>query len=128
MKFFIFLTLFIVSNYAYSEKLLNIYEDCKNNVNCSDGCKKSPLKIQFLVDKNQRIVKSITTGNGQIISSRIFENCKIFDSNNFDCSSSIANKAFFEHVMTNGIYSEHWRNADGSSSSIGGNEIRICAR
>jgi len=107
-----FLLLNSLSVYAgFFDKKLTVY-DCKKNQysTCKDGCDKTGSQFEFLINKkdNTVMLKSHHKGN---ITSRVFENCKIFNDKNWDCSSkdevSINNRLVttnFVNKMNDGIY------------------------
>ncbi|MCF8194594.1 MAG: hypothetical protein K9J38_01215 [Polynucleobacter sp.] len=113
MKKFIFLLLgfnVILANAAIFDKKLTLYS-CpeKRYINC-DACEKSEVKVDFLINKYDRTVM-FKTYFKENSNSSIFNNCKIFDEKNWDCSSKseliIRGGAEVTHTirkMTDGIF------------------------
>ena len=71
------------------------------------------IKLTFgiTVDKEGGKVLQKVYRNKEIVQSEIFENCKIFDNKNWDCSSkkSFMNTSNNKTVkMNNGIFIDHW--------------------
>jgi len=122
MKFLIFTFLLLNSFSSYAnffEKKLYIYECPKNKyATCNDGCKKSDLQVSFLLNKKENTVllKSYFKGN---TNSTIFDNCKIFNDKNWDCSSK---NEFFSKDRN--VISHYIRKMnDGIFTSIGYTDI-----
>lgn len=65
------------------------------NIEDCEQCEiKKDIEVEYLLNKSQRIVMSKTYKNDAnkktIVGSVTFENCKIFDEDNWDCSNSTA--------------------------------------
>ena len=128
----VFIPLSILGCSKNGETLLNAYECDKKSfsllnedyLNCSGSCKKITwedeedkssknikLTIGITVDKEGSKVLHKIYKNKEIVQSEIFENCKIFDNKNWDCSSkeSFMNTRNDKTLkMNNGIFINHW--------------------
>ncbi len=106
MKFLIFSFLLLNSFSSYAnffEKKLYVYECPKNLYStCNDGCKKSDLQVSFLINKkdNTVMIKSYYKGS---TNSSVYENCKIFNDKNWDCSSTLEFVSDDRRVISNYI-------------------------
>ncbi|MCF8194593.1 MAG: hypothetical protein K9J38_01210 [Polynucleobacter sp.] len=113
MKIFIFLFLgfnLIFANAGILDNKISLYTCPKNQyVKCND-CKKNGMKIDFLLNKNDKTIMARVyfEGNSQSV---IYENCKIFDEKNWDCSTKNSFEGKFAintqesiYKMTNGVF------------------------
>jgi len=98
-----FITLLSIGCTRNDEILLNVYECKEKNIpnvsldllNCTDTCKRFTFDVEntqfaffgFTVDKDGSKVLHRTYVNKELGESTVYENCKIFDNKNWDCSS-----------------------------------------
>ena len=114
MKIFIFLFLglnLIFANAGIFDKKLGLRE-CRFDANDCNDCKKNGIEIDFLLNKKDKTVLKRIYYEGTITSSKVEENCKIFDEKNWDCSNDrgVGRLLFESKVkMINGIYYQTWK-------------------
>jgi hypothetical protein len=109
---------FCLVNNAYADwfgKKLSFYE-CNNQIemtSCSSKCKKdSEIKFEFLVDKKNSRVMNKSYLNAKLTDSFLYENCKIFNDKNWDCTSEYSlGKKSITHItkMNDGVFSAYSR-------------------
>ena len=99
----VFITLLSIGCTRNDEILLNVYGCEEKNIskdgldllNCTDRCKRYTFDEEntklaffgFTVDKEGSKVLHRTYVNKELGESTVYENCKIFDNKNWDCSS-----------------------------------------
>ena len=101
----IFLSLFFISFNSYA-KQFKVYscDFIRDAESCSKNCRFDPeLAYEFMVEKNNKIVLKKVFEKGQYIGSRTYDNCRIFDETNWDCSK-VEGISRITQKMTNGIY------------------------
>ena len=94
--------------------------EMKSFLNCSDPCKKYSKKMDsgefvkitqgFIVNNIDKTVLEKIYRNDKIMDSNIYENCKIFNNENWDCSYVSTDSNTYEQVfrkMNNKIYSSY---------------------
>jgi len=112
MKFFLAL-FFILLNSMYGNTYAQVFNkkltsySCKypeDILSCDKNCvKDSSLTMDFLTNKEDKAVMVRGYENGKIVHNATVNNCKIFDSKNWDCSETHGS-AITEFKMANGIY------------------------
>lgn len=114
----LFLLLYAADSRASQLRILS----CKNITaieSCSKNCSFVPEKItvEFIVNKEKNIVMRKTFVDGDFKNSLTFQNCRIFDEKNWDCSESqsYSNAEIVKtEKMTNGIYATAIQNIKNS--------------
>ena len=130
----IFLAAFLFCSTAFGkEKLLNVYI-CKDEASaeaCDKGCKlKKNTKISYKANKEKKSVVEVNHGEKSNTSTRLQNNCMIFDEKNWDCSfDSTGNynpKKKFK--MTNGVVRKNELVKDTSTSGDVYLNASFCAK
>ena len=137
-KYLFFFTIILsVGGCSKSDELMLTAYECERKefsmlsedyLNCSGSCKKITWEDEddkklrdtkflygFTTNKDSNSVLYKIYKNNDIVHSEVFENCKIFDKKNWDCSSKkkIADINSEENIkMNNGIFIKHsqWKN------------------
>lgn len=71
-----------------SPKMYSMYK-CQDGAvpACDDTCIKQPVKISYLINKEEKSVMGKSYIDGKNTYSHVRKNCIIFDENNWDCST-----------------------------------------
>jgi hypothetical protein len=105
-NFIIFVLLFFCISCSSYAKQMKVYscdliDDAES---CSKNCRFDPETLyEFMVEKNNKIVLWKVFEKGRYVGSRTYDNCRIFDENNWDCSKDEGISRIIKK-MTNGIY------------------------
>ena len=100
-----------VNSFAWPfDRKLDVYK-CPSSVAanaCDDSCQKmNDLKVKFKVDLKQKAVLASYYKNGNQVNSSIFDNCKVFNDENWVCGADnrtpgvIAEQKMVNEVFTN---------------------------
>jgi hypothetical protein len=110
-KFTFTFILLLLSSCSSDEKELGYYK-CKDALlteSCINCTREKDIYLSIIVDKQQsRVMTRMFTGDVSG-TSIIYDNCKIFNNNNWDCSTvnKFPNSTAFNYIkMNNGIYSD----------------------
>jgi hypothetical protein len=116
-KHWIALLLAITATQAYAGEKEYSYKKCSNLediYSCEKCTELDGDKISFKVNKEINSVMKIHTKKDGSIHTNVFENCKIFDDNNFECKTELTEKEIItrsfsdkELTVTNG----KWQNS-----------------
>ena len=132
LKFCLTIFAILLASCSKSDELLLTAYQCERKeflfikeelLNCSGSCKKiiideeddknkkfSTVTFGFTVDKEGSKVLQKIYKNKEIVESVVFDNCKIFDKKNWDCSSkeSFMNTRTEKNIkMNNGVFIDH---------------------
>ena len=73
---------------------------------CDDTCEKQPVKISYLINKEEKSVMGKSYIEGKNTYSHVRKNCVIFDENNWDCSTEEKTPPFItvKDTMSDGVH------------------------
>ena len=90
-----------------SPKMYSMYK-CQDGAvpACDDTCIKQPVKISYLINKEEKSVMGKSYIDGKNTYSHVRKNCIIFDENNWDCSTEEKTPPFItvKDMMSDGVH------------------------
>lgn len=90
-----------------SPKMYSMYK-CQDGAvpACDDTCIKQPVKISYLINKEEKSVMGKSYIDGKNTYSHVRKNCIIFDENNWDCSTEEKVPPFVtvKDMMSDGVH------------------------
>ena len=129
-KLLLILCLFSMTAHAgWFDKKLTVY-GCPNaeaGKSCSNKCTKlKEVNVNFLVDKSQKTVLKKVYLEGRLTQSETFQNCKIFNEDNWDCSKRDEESlrgvglivTITEDKMADGIYMSAYKSDKFSNTTF----------
>jgi len=128
LLFFLFLS---VSKSVQAISKYDLY-DCTNNVGCSGQCEKKGKSVTFKVNSSKSLVIMSVYEQGELHSTATFDNCKVIDNINWDCSTQIESQSSMVYrstKMVNAVYSNILTNFLMTTAGLTAKVIgEVCAK
>ena len=104
-----------------SPKMYSMYK-CQDGTvpACDDTCIKQPVKISYLINKEEKSVMGKSYIDGKNTYSHVRKNCIIFDENNWDCSTEEKTPPFItvKDMMSDGVHKFYIQTINMNSKTL----------